>query len=243
MSDYGDWAWAYDALYAARGQDRTAEAAEFLDVASEHLDRAPSSWLDVACGTGAHLEELGKRIDRVAGVDLSPEMVAVAAARLPDINIRVADMCTLNLGATFDVVSCLFSSVGHMPDGEHLDMAVVAMAGHVEPGGVLMIQPWIERSTVREGGVRDVVAAEVDGNPVTRVVSSRWDGEAIHLDMAYSTANADGVRTGEVHLRMPVFTRERHLQSFRDAGLVDVEWLSGRDALGRGLILGRKPSS
>lgn len=238
---HGEWAWAYDALYAARGMDRAAEVRQVLDVAAD-LDFVPSSVLDVACGTGAHLAELVDHVDEVMGVDRSPQMLDLARARLgPDVHLELGDMRTIDLGRRFDLVTCLFSSIAFAGTPVGLRQAIAAMAGHVMPGGLLVVQPWITPDAIVEGGIRDVTVADVDGTPVTRVVSSRWDGEALHLAMAYTAALGDGeVRTGLEHLRMICFTRDEHLTAFRDAGLIDVDWIDGRDSLGRGLVVGRQ---
>ena len=66
------------------------------------------SLLDVACGTGKHLEHLQHHY-RVAGVDISPAMLDVARRRLPGVPLHVGDMVDFELGRTFDVVTCLES--------------------------------------------------------------------------------------------------------------------------------------
>ncbi|MGE0597885.1 MAG: trans-aconitate 2-methyltransferase [Dehalococcoidia bacterium] len=60
--------------------------------------------LDVACGTGRHLELLSRRFT-VEGLDLNPELLAVAALRLPKVRFHEADMRVFDLGKTFDVVT------------------------------------------------------------------------------------------------------------------------------------------
>lgn len=105
----------YDLLYVGSGiKDYPAEAAELHRIIQE-ASPAAQTLLDVACGTGAHLVEM-QRWYAVEGVDLSPAMLAVARTRLPGIPLREADMRTIDLGRTFDAVTCLFSSIGYMTD-------------------------------------------------------------------------------------------------------------------------------
>lgn len=238
-SSYRGLARWYDAIYDARGKDYAAEAQALLDVAAR--DGAPArSLLDVACGTGRHLAAFANHIDEVAGLDASPEMLAIARTRLDGaVPLVAADMRTFDLGRRFDVVTCLFSAIGHVADEGELDVAVAAMARHVAPGGVLLLQPWLTPDTVRPEGMRDLVCATTDDGVVARAASSHLDGDTTVLAFAWAIATADGVQTVEEHLRMPVFSQQRYLAAVARAGLTP-RWHDepGRWA-GRGLVIGR----
>jgi SAM-dependent methyltransferase len=230
----------YDAIYDARGKDYAAEARALLDVAAEQ--GAPArSLLDVACGTGRHLAAFATQVDQLAGVDASPEMLGIARTRLDRaVPLVAADMRSFDLGRRFDVVTCLFSAIGHVADGAELDAALAAMARHVAPGGVLLLQPWLTPDTVRPGGVQDVVCATTDDGAVARAASSRLDGDTTIVAFAWAIATADGVQTVEEHLRMPIFSQQRYLTAAARAGLAP-RWHDepGRWA-GRGLVIGRR---
>jgi SAM-dependent methyltransferase len=62
--------------------------------------------LDIACGAGLALELAALRGARCAGIDASPRLVAVAADRNPDADVRVGDMNDLPwTEGSFDVVT------------------------------------------------------------------------------------------------------------------------------------------
>ncbi|MEM7251726.1 MAG: metalloregulator ArsR/SmtB family transcription factor [Pseudomonadota bacterium] len=67
--------------------------------------------LDIGTGTGRILELLGPQVDRAVGIDLSPDMLAVARtnldrAQLPHCQVRKADMYQLPLPSdTFDLLT------------------------------------------------------------------------------------------------------------------------------------------
>jgi SAM-dependent methyltransferase len=61
---------------------------------------AGSSVLEIGCGTGALLASLRPR--RGVGVDISPRMVEIAAAKFPSLEFLVADAEAFDLGETFD---------------------------------------------------------------------------------------------------------------------------------------------
>ncbi len=61
-----------------------------------------ASVLEIGCGTGTLLHAL--RPSRGLGVDISPEMVKIAAAKFPSLAFRVADAEAFDPGETFDYV-------------------------------------------------------------------------------------------------------------------------------------------
>src|SRR5260370_13589556 len=131
----------YDLLYAGSGiKGYPAEAAELHRIIQD-ASPAAQTLLDVACGTGAHLVEM-QRWYAVEGVDLSPAMLAAARTRLPGIPLREGDMRRLDLGKTFDAVTCLFSSIGYMTDPSDLRAAIARLAAHVTPGRALIAARW-----------------------------------------------------------------------------------------------------
>ena len=114
----------YDAFYRAAGKDYRAEAAEVLRRVAAAGVR-PASLLDVACGTGGHLQHFAAQA-RCVGIDVDPEMVAAACTRCPGARIEVADMADFDLGERFDVVTCLFSSIGYSRTTDRLNAAVAS---------------------------------------------------------------------------------------------------------------------
>lgn len=99
--------------------------------------------LDVACGTGivARLakERVGDR-GQVIGVDLSPQMLAVARAVAPTIDWREGSAAALPIadGTTFDVVLCQ-QGIQFFPDKP---AAVREMRRVVAPNGRVGIAAW-----------------------------------------------------------------------------------------------------
>jgi SAM-dependent methyltransferase len=95
--------------------------------------------LDVACGTGKSFLPLLERGYEVTACDLSPSMVDVARAHLPDpARAFVADMRALPLIGPFDLVTCLDDAVNYLLEGTDLDAALASMRGVLRPGGLLV---------------------------------------------------------------------------------------------------------
>src|ERR1700738_572025 len=64
----------------------------------------PASVLDAGCGTGRVAIELARRGIDVVGVDVDPSMLSTARARGPRVTWIEADVASLELRRTFDVV-------------------------------------------------------------------------------------------------------------------------------------------
>ncbi len=129
----------YDALYQFKDYRKAVEVMHQL-IQKERPGSA--SVLDVACGTGKHIAFLKDHYE-VEGLDLNPELLKIARERCPDTVFHEADMTGFSLEKKFDVVACLFSSIGYVQTKENLQAAVSAMAAHLFPGGLLIIEPWI----------------------------------------------------------------------------------------------------
>jgi len=206
----------YDLIYGFKDYGR--EAADLVTLLRDRNADA-SSLLDVACGTGEHLRLLRPSFDRVEGVDVEPDMLTVARAKLPDVMFTEGDMRTFDLGRTFDVVTCLFSSVGYMADVGELRAAVARMAAHLAPGGVLVIDGWVRPDAWLQSGGLMAQAESDEDTAVARVVRSRRDGDRTHLEMRYLVATRDGFDTIEETHVLTLFGDRDYRSAFEAAGL------------------------
>jgi len=147
---FRDLAKYYDIQYSWK--DYRAETKRLEAIARRYGRSGGRDWLDVACGTGRHLEYLRQRYDCM-GVDASSEMLRVARRRLPGVRLVRGDMRTFSLGRRFDVVSCLFSAVGLLTNERDLKRSFARFADHLKPGGVVIVEPWILPSRAKAGHV------------------------------------------------------------------------------------------
>jgi len=106
-------------------------------VVREILDGLPAGLaLDAACGTGRHAAYLASRGHTVIGVDISPAMLAAAAAKVPGGDFRVGDLHQLPVpGRHADLVICALA-LTHVP---HLAPVLAEFARVLRPGGHLVI--------------------------------------------------------------------------------------------------------
>ncbi|BCJ46957.1 hypothetical protein GCM10010168_35230 [Actinoplanes ianthinogenes] len=96
----------------------------------------PGIAVDVACGTGRHTAYLASLGHRVTGVDSSPEMLALARAKVPQAEFHQADLHDLPLpGDHADLVTCALA-LAHLPD---LKAPFAEFARILRPGGHLLV--------------------------------------------------------------------------------------------------------
>jgi SAM-dependent methyltransferase len=222
----------YDAIYASV-RDYPREAAQ-LDELIQARRPGARKLLDVACGTAAHLEHLAGTYE-VEGLDLDAGMLAVARERLPDVPFHDADMASFDLGRRFDAVVCMFSSIGYVQTEERLRSAIASMARHLEPAGVLVVEPWLSPDRWEDGRVGGVFVDEPELK-IARMNVAASRGTTSIVDFHYLVATSDGVEHfTELH-ELGLFTVEQQLDAFRAAGLeVDHD---PEGPMGRGLYVG-----
>ena len=214
---FGRSAHVYDLLYSFK--DYEAEARDLVALIRER-DPDARSLLDVACGTGKHLELLRASFPDVAGVDLDEGLLAIARQRLPDVPLTMADMRTVDLGRTFDAVTCLFSSVGYLCDAGELASAIGRMAAHLAPGGVLVVDGWVRPDAWWPGTHVQALAETADGVAAARVARTWREGDRSVLDMRYLIATADdGFAQERERHELTLFTDAEYRRAFEAASL------------------------
>lgn len=205
----------YDLIY--RGQkDYAAEARSIADLVRAH-NRAATSVLDVACGTGEHLAHLRAYFSDVAGVELSEQMLAQARRKLPDVPLHQGDMRDFDLGRRFDAVCCMFSSIGYMASVADLNTAAARMAAHVAPGGLLIVEPWLTPDVWRDGYLSQESYQNGD-RLLVRMAHSGTDGRRSRIRMHYLVGDPAGIRHFEDQHDLTLFTHDEYEQALTSAG-------------------------
>jgi SAM-dependent methyltransferase len=126
---YGAWAESYD----EPGNQIIALEAPVVRSLIEPL--APGRALDAACGTGRHSRHLVEAGHDVLGIDLTPEMLRLAVANVPNARFAQADVREIPAeDGEFDLVICALA-LAHLAD---LEPAVAELARVLQPGGRLV---------------------------------------------------------------------------------------------------------
>jgi SAM-dependent methyltransferase len=185
----------------------------------------------------------------VVGVDKSAEQLKVARKRLPDsVPLYQMDMCDLSeLDGSFDAVTCLFSSIGYMSTVENLHLAIAEMTNKLNPGGVLIVEPWLTPETYTVGSlhgdnVTNKPNLRISRMNIAEIIEEPGLPPRSFMEMHYLVGRPSGIeRFREEHV-LTLFTTEQYLEAISAAGLearFDPDGLSDN---GRGVFIGIKPT-
>src|SRR6476660_7206403 len=107
ISDFCDFTWTlpftasaefYDAIYT-KERDYAEQATQLARLVNR-FNPAATSLLDVACGTGLHLEPLSQ-LYNCEGLDKSPQVLEFARRRNPTMAFHQGDMRQFSTGRTY----------------------------------------------------------------------------------------------------------------------------------------------
>jgi ubiquinone/menaquinone biosynthesis C-methylase UbiE len=133
----------YARFYDWAQEGREEDIPWYLDVAGRYGDPL----LELACGTGRVTIPLARGGFRITGLDLSPEMLKIARAKLdrepPEVRQRVrllqGDMACFHLDEPVKVAFVPFSSFYHLHSREQQAGCVSSMSRQLAPGGAAII--------------------------------------------------------------------------------------------------------
>ena len=130
---FKDLARYYDLIYS--GKNYKKEVAVVTALICQFKRSAGNDLLEIACGTGGHARYLRNHFHVVA-TDNNPQMLRIARRKVKGVTFKQADMIDFDLGRQFDVVACLFSSIGYVKTLGNLKRTLRNFAQHLKPGGV-----------------------------------------------------------------------------------------------------------
>ena len=207
----------YDAIYQTF-KDYATEADRIAGLIRAHHPTAQAV-LDVGCGTGEHVKHLRALGFEADGLDLDPRLLAVAHRKVPTAQFFAADMSDFDLFKRYDVVACLFSSIGYLQAISRVTSAFRAFRRHLAPHGLVVVEPWFAPGVLRTGkGVTRRAAAA--GVRVKRSSHTSISGNVSTLTFEYEIDDGQGVRHAkEVH-ELGLFTPREMCDAFEAVGLI-----------------------
>ena len=138
MSFYADFADYYEAVFPYR-----EAVCDFLSsylrepTGSEEIGKLV---LDIGCGTGHYCGRLAAAGHELVGIDLDPDMVAVAQRVYTEPEFHVLDMADVHtLSPGFDLAFCIGNVAAHLPR-ELLGEFLGRLGGILTPGGRWIFQ-------------------------------------------------------------------------------------------------------
>jgi SAM-dependent methyltransferase len=184
----------YDEIYADKPY---ADEARFVH---ELVGSPGGRLLDVACGTGRHAIAFADLGYDVTASDINEELLAVGRAAAGErVRFVQADMCDLDVdGGPFDVVTCLFDSIGYPQHDERIVSALRSLGRHAAPGGQIVCE-FLHAPAILRGAeplrVRQLVLP--DGRTLLRSSQTAIDVERMLMHVRYELWALDGDGRGE----------------------------------------------
>jgi 2-polyprenyl-3-methyl-5-hydroxy-6-metoxy-1,4-benzoquinol methylase len=139
--------------------------------------------LDMACGTGRHSHELARRGFEVVGVDISPDLLAIAEADAEAESLSAsfvaADLRELAFDAEFDFVLNLNDgAIGYFETEEENHRTFEVIAAALRPGGGNLLQ--LPNVLYAETHLPQVTW--IAGEGMVELIDHRWEPRTRYLE-------------------------------------------------------------
>jgi len=223
----------YDALYSFK--DYQEESGKIINLIKKEHPGAKTI-LDIACGTAEHDRYLAKKY-HVDGLDIHSEFVELSSQKNPAGRYFLADMRDFSLGKTYDVVLCLFSSIGYVKTLRNVVKTLRCFRNHLNQGGIIVVEPWFTPKNWITDMPIHMLTADTPDFKVCRMNISQRKGSLSILIFHYLVGmDREIVYFTERH-ELGLFTVDQMTNAFQEAGL-QVSY--GPEGLtGRGLYVAR----
>ena len=225
----------YDAIYGTM-KDYADEAQQIHELIQQYKQSSVTALLDVACGTGGHIPFFRQHYI-VEGLDLDEQMLTIARKRNPGTIFHRADMVDFTLGHQFDVIVCLFSSIGYVKTVARLYQTLQTMQRHLHQGGVVLIEPWLSPEVYKVGHIAAVFVDQPDLKIARMNISEVEDGISV-MNFHYLVATPQGIEHFTERHELGLFSHEDYLNAFSVNGFDVVYDPDPHTLMGRGLYIG-----
>lgn len=165
----------YDHIYLKKKHYRK-ETEIIKDIIEQFEEMQSKTLLDVGCGTGEHLKYLSLDF-QCTGIDINRDMIRTAKNKVPNAKFKVANIINFSLKEAFDVIICLFSSIGYVQSVNNLVRTLENFHEHLNSGGLAIVEPWIFKEDFKKGIYVDTYEDEeikLVRMATSEIVRSRW---------------------------------------------------------------------
>ena len=222
----------YDLFYAEKPY---AEETSFVHQCIQKYRPTSRRVVELACGTGTHsllLEEHGYQI---IATDYSSDMLARAHDKAQQANsgieFRQQDMRTLDVPERpFDVVLCLFDSIGYVATNENIFRVLCSVHDHLAPGGLFLFEFWHAGAMIRGYDPVRVRRFRTPAGEIERISETRIDYKEQLCQVLYTIneMNSDGTYQTLQEMQINRFFLVQEMGFFlKQAGLTRLRWLAG----------------
>lgn len=209
-------------------EDYAEEAADYWQILEHQGLPAEPTLLELGAGGGNNAFHLKRHFSSVTLTDLSPPMLKASRSINPDCEHLIADMRSVRLGRTFDVVM-IHDAVTYMTNEHMLKQAMATAHHHLKPEGIALFVPEHVEETYTDG---------------TEHGGREWSYDPDPLDHTYNVDYVFLLREGNDLARVVhdhhvhgLFPRADWLRWLPEIGLTATQLA---DASGRDVFMGRR---
>lgn len=217
----------YDLVYSFKDYEK--ESAEIKTVIKSKKPDCKTI-LDIGCGTAEHHRFL-KNDYKIDGLDLNEQFIKSARNKNPNGSYHVADMTAFSLQKKYDVIICLFSSIGYVKTLDKLTSALKCFNNHLNDNGLAVIEPWLTPD-VWNAGKLHLLTYDKDNIKICRMNRSETNGKLSVVNFHYLLGTPEeGVRHFEELHELALFSKDEMINAFAESNFevtYDEQGLIGR---------------
>jgi ubiquinone/menaquinone biosynthesis C-methylase UbiE len=117
-------------------------------------------YLDLACGTGPHVQHFLQAGFQAQGLDIHPPMLDIAQKRCPDARFFQGDMAGFSVDSPCDIISCFLYSIHYNNTIDKLQKCIARVHAALQAGGMFCFNA-VDKTTINnQDGVTNTVLHE-----------------------------------------------------------------------------------
>jgi SAM-dependent methyltransferase len=178
--NFKDYSKYYDLLY--EDKDYKGEAV-YVDHLIKKYAPESKSVLEIGMGTGMHAELLKQFAFDVAGIEISPEMAAIA--QMKGLDCCVADCADFDLGRRFDACISLFHVISYVTENTQLVNTFKNVHKHLNSNGIFLFDCWYTPAVYQLRPETRIKRLENDFSRVIRVAEPVMHINKNSVDVKY----------------------------------------------------------
>ena len=224
---YTESAEFYDQIYAFK--EYAQESAFIRDIIKNKLPNGQRI-LDVGCGTSEHHRFLNQHY-QIDGIDLNESFIEISKRKNPAGNYWVENMTCFDLPHTYDVILCLFSSIGYLNNLSEIELAFSNFYHHLKPNGLVVLEPWFTPDSWKIGKL-GMVSIDNPDQKICRINRSYLSGNYTILEFHYMIGHLkEGIRSFKEEHKLRLSTQSEITNAFYRTGFevhYEAQGLTGR---------------
>lgn len=171
MKNFAEYAQYYDLLYADKNYKKEADYVDSL--IKRYSAKRANSLLDIGCGTGSHDFWFVKKGYKVAGIDKSGKMTAIAKKRKPsdEIEFFTSDASKFTMPDKFDTAVALFHVMSYLTTNAVFLKSLKNIHKHLKNCGILIFDFWYGPAVLTQKPVKKIKNMSGGGIAIRRTAT------------------------------------------------------------------------